>query len=273
MKYDQRLKRNILEITLEKTDQEANFNVGDDDVARICKTLGIDISAQVEGYNIHFKGKISVICVWMAAGLKLERFCKDISLKVGHGIVTGMIRPAGKKDVTLTVVGLDFNTPDPFVIEYLNKFGTVINNTVIYSKRESGPFAGKYNGERKYQVDFTKSRLQMGNYHIVDGNKVRIFYRGNGKTCARCHKSARDCPGEALAKNCSAAGGERVLLSDHMKKLWSQVGFTPVSFELDEEDKIDDDVHQAVVDAPVLEKERFPPNLNPGSNQERYREV
>ena len=63
----------------------------------------------------------------MAAGINLEGFCKDVCIKVGAGIVTGMIRPAGKKDVTFTIVGLDFNTPDPFVIDYLNKFGTVLS--------------------------------------------------------------------------------------------------------------------------------------------------
>ena len=248
VRYDQRLKRNVLEITLEKTNDDAFFEVSQDDVARICKTLGIDISAQVDGYIIKFLGKISVICVWMAAGLNLERFCKDVSLKVGDGIVTSMIRPAGKKDVTVNIVGLDFNTPDAFVIDYLNKFGTVVSNNVIYAKFETGPFAGKYNGERKYQVDFSKSRLQMGNYHIIDGNKVRIFYRGNGKTCARCHKLAKNCPGGALAKNCTIAGGEKIMLSDHMKWLWNQVGFIPVNFELDDEDKMDDDVQQAEKD-------------------------
>ena len=261
IKYDQRLKRNVLEITLEKTDNEATFDVDQDDTARICKTLGIDIAGQVEGYNIHFKGKVSVICVWMAAGINLEKYCKDVSIKVGDGIVTGLIRPAGKKDVTVSVVGLDFNTPDPFVIDYLSKFGTVLNNTVVYSKYESGPFVGKFNGECKYQVDFSKSNIQMGNYHLIDGNKVRVFYRGNGKTCARCHKPARDCPGGALAKNCSIAGGNRVLLSEHMKKLWSLVGFTPVSFELDDDERMEDDVKQAEKDAPVKEVERFPSNI------------
>ena len=261
IKYDQRLKRNVLEITLEKTDNEATFDVDQDDTARICKTLGIDIAAQVEGYNIHFKGKVSVICVWMAAGINLEKYCKDVSIKVGDGIVTGMIRPAGKKDVTVSIVGLDFNTPHPFVIEYLNKFGTVLSNTVIYSKYDSGPFGGKFNGERKYQVDFSKSKIQMGNYHLIDGNKVRVFYRGNGKTCARCHKLARECPGGALAKNCNIAGGNRVLLSEHMKKLWSIVGFTPVSFELDDDEKMEDDIKQAEKDAPVKEVERFPSNM------------
>ena len=44
------------------------------------------------------------------------------------------IRPAGRNDVTVTAVGLDFNTPDAIVRDYLNKFGSVIGDTTVYSK-------------------------------------------------------------------------------------------------------------------------------------------
>ena len=88
-----------------------------------------------------------------------------------------MIRPAGKKDVTVSIVGIGFNTPDSFVMDYLSKFDVIVNNMVIYSKFESGPFRGKYNGERKYQVDFTKTNHQIGTYHLIDGCKIRVYYR------------------------------------------------------------------------------------------------
>jgi hypothetical protein len=52
--------------------------------------------------------------------------------------MTGIIRPSGKKDVTVSIVGLDFNTPDTFVFEYLNKFGVVVNQSVIYSRGREG---------------------------------------------------------------------------------------------------------------------------------------
>ena len=35
----------------------------------------------------------------------------------------GVIRPAGRKEVTVSIKGLDFNTPDTFVFEYRGKFG------------------------------------------------------------------------------------------------------------------------------------------------------
>ena len=173
VKYDQRLKRNVLEITLEKTDAEAELDsVDENDIARVLRSLGMEIKSQVEGYQVHYKGKFSVISVWMGAGISLDKYCKDVSIKVTENVMTGIIRPADKKDVTLSVVGLDFNTPDNFVVDYINKFGSVMSSAVVYSKVESGPFQGKYNGERKYQVDFSKATKQMGTFHIIDGSKV-----------------------------------------------------------------------------------------------------
>ena len=102
VRYDQRLKRNVLEITLEKTNNDAVFDdVNEEAVGRVFKTLGINIETQVQGSQIHYRGKTSVISVWMVAGVSLDRFCKDINIKVTPGVMTGMIRPAGKTDVTV----------------------------------------------------------------------------------------------------------------------------------------------------------------------------
>ena len=58
----------------------------------------------------------------------------------------------------------------------------------------------------------------METYHIIDD------------------KVASSCPEETFVRNCAAGGGVNVFLSDHMKKVWCEVGFVPVTFELDEND-------------------------------------
>ena len=60
--------------------------------------------------------------------------------------VTNNIMAGGKADVT---VGIDFNKPDKFVFDYLSKLCVVANQSVIYSKIETGAWKGKYSGERK----------------------------------------------------------------------------------------------------------------------------
>ena len=95
----------------------------------------------------------------LSKGVNLERFCRVEGINVSKGVMTGMIRPAGRSDVTMSVIGLDFNTPDTLMMDYINKFGgVIISRSVIYSKYSEGPFKGKYTGERKYQVDFSKQR-------------------------------------------------------------------------------------------------------------------
>ena len=58
VRYDQRLKRNVLEITLEKTENDATIDdVDADAIARVFKTLGIDIAKQVKGSQVHYGGE------------------------------------------------------------------------------------------------------------------------------------------------------------------------------------------------------------------------
>ena len=250
--FSQRLNRNILEISLEKSNRQSlSQDIGSDSVAIVFKTLGIDICSQLEGYQIHHKGFISTISVWFREGVNIEKYCKDISVRVNDEVRTGLIRPAGKPEVTVTITGLDFNTPDTLVMDYLNKFGKVTNSSVIYSKFEEGPFKGKYTGERKHKVDFSGAAIQMGTYHILDGSKMRVYYRGNKKTCGRCHQSSTNCLGGGMAKDCEAAGGIRLFLTEHMKSLWDKIGFKPTSFSL----KISDgeQVDSLLQDAPIMD--------------------
>ena len=133
----------------------------------------------------------------------------------------------------MTVSGLDFNTPDTLVKCYIGKFGgKLVSQEVIYGKHGDGPLKSFFNGERKYNVEFKDSAKPMGTYHFLDGAKVRIFYRGNIKTCARCHKVAGSCLGGGYAKDCQAQGGLKVDLAVHMKSLWQEIDFTPTTFEL-----------------------------------------
>ena len=254
VRFDQRLNRNVLEIVLEKTDHDSDLEISQDNIVNVFKTIGISIEKHVEGYQLHSKGKISLISVWMYKDIDLEQFCRDDNIKVAEGVMTGSIRPAGRKDVVVTIYGLDFNTPDTFVFDYLSKFGRVVTQNVIYSRYTEGPFRGKYDGARKYNIDFSDSILVMGTYHIIDGSKTRVFYRGNVKTCGRCHKFSHDCPGEGIARVCEENGGERTKLSDWMKELWGRIGFTPDRFELLDEDDKSGSLIMDTVRFPRLEK-------------------
>ena len=123
------------------------------------------------------------------------------------------------KKVTVTIRGLNMNTPDSFVIDYINKHGSVVNNKVINENEKEGALRVLKNGNRKYLVDFTGDR-NMGTYHLLDGAKITDIYPGQRKTCGRCLKTAKDCFGKAIARNCESKNRQRVMLSDHMKAHW-----------------------------------------------------
>ena len=116
--YDQRLRRNVLEIVLEKTDRDVEIVVDQECVARLCRSIGMDIVSQVEGYQTHHFGSMSTITIWVVKGVNLDRFCRSEGIRVSKGVMTGMIRPAGRKDVTVSVSGLDFNKPDSLMFDY-----------------------------------------------------------------------------------------------------------------------------------------------------------
>ena len=226
VRYDQRLKRNVLDIEVEKKDVRDEMFLDQEVVAKLLENIGMVIERDVEGYQVTYDGKSGKIAVLCKTGIDLEKFCRQECFEVCKGVMTKNIRPSGRKDVTVTVSGLDFNTPDTLVQEYIIKFGgTMVSTNVIYARHGECPFKGKLNGDRKYQVDMTAATSTMGTYHYLDGERIRVYYRGNTKTCGRCHRSGQQCRGGGIARECQAEGGARKDLLEHMREIWQQIGF------------------------------------------------
>ena len=229
----ERLKRNVLEINLDY-DSGPRPKIEKDVLAKMLAKIGIDISNQMEGYQVINKK----IYVWCKDNCDLERFCRDECFQVTDGVKTGLIKPMERRNVAVTIKNINFNTPDTLVMEYLGKFGNVTSNKVFYDTDKEGPFRGLRNGDRKYLVDFTNGR-NMGTYHIIDGANVNVSYPGMQRTCGRCHQTSRVCAGGSWAKKCEENKGERVKLIDHMKTLWQEIGFKPSEFKLEEVEEDD----------------------------------
>ena len=276
VKYDQRLKRNVLEICLEKTEKDAEVVINGDTIARVLKSLRMNIETELEGAQIQY-GRMPIIHVWCKPEVKLEKFCNNVGIIVSNGLSTGHIRPAGRRDVMVTIQGLNFNTPDGLVMEYIRKFGgELVSQDVVYRKYKEGLLAGKYTGDRQYKVEFGDSSKKMGTFHYLDGAKIKIFYKGNLFTCGRCHKGRNSCEGEAIAKTCMEKGGQRVSLFDHMRTLWGQIDFHPTSFKLPEQEEESgeaDTSERKDGDKEIVELSTIPAKVNPNvieENPEKY---
>ena len=251
----ERLKRKVLEINL-LLDQGMRPNMEKDTVAKLCSKLGIQIQSQMEGYQLAGKK----IYIWLKANCDIDRFCSQDSIKVADGIKTGLVKPMDRREVDVKVSGLNLNTPDSLVVEYLNKHGRVVNSKVIYETDKEGPFKGLYNGDRRYLVDFTDGR-NLGSFHLLDGARIRVNYSGQRKTCGRCHMTSLGCPGGGIAKVCEDKDGPRVTLINHMKLHWNEIGFTPTSFTLDTKDTEEgvENTDSTDFDIAIKENEIFTP--------------
>ena len=112
IRYDQKLKRNVLDIEVEKDNVEDEMILSEETVQKLLNKINMSIETHVEGFQVSHgrkKAKIEVLC---KAGLDLEQFCLQESIQVEKGVKTNFIRLAGRRDVEVTVTGLGFNTPD-----------------------------------------------------------------------------------------------------------------------------------------------------------------
>ena len=229
--------KNLLEIRLDRSNFNVSFNLTQVERDHLLTRLGID-SSHFTGVSCCPEGK-GVVYVTLHPSVNIQRFLnKSECFELKEGVRTGIIRPAGKKEQSVTVSGLHPNTKDQAVIKYLSAHGKVsTTDRVIHHVYPGAPgsslCAGKLNGNRSYMVEVTKP---LGSYHIIDGEKVSVKYRGQDKTCARCHKTESICPGKAMARDCTS---DRVLLSTHMEEHWTKVGYRPDTIELNEVDELD----------------------------------
>jgi hypothetical protein len=222
----------LLEIRLDRSDFNVSFNLSQTERDHLLTKLGID-SSHFTGVSCCPEGK-GVVYVTLHPSVNIQRFLnKSECFELKQGLRTGIIRPAGKKELSVTISGLHPNTKDQAVVKYLSAHGKVsTTDRVIHHVYPGAPgsslCAGKLNGNRTYMVEVTKP---MGSYHIIDGEKVSVKYRGQDKTCARCHKTESVCPGKAMARDCNS---DRVLLSTHMEEHWQKVGYRPDTQDLNE---------------------------------------
>ena len=79
VRFDQRLRRNVLDIEVEKTDVKDEMFLNQDVVAKLLKNIGMNIEGEVEGYQVTYGGRSGKIAVLCKTGINLEKFCRQES--------------------------------------------------------------------------------------------------------------------------------------------------------------------------------------------------
>ena len=243
--------KNILEVRLERQ-EGSTFNLTMGETENLLRRLNID-GSHVIGASACQEGR-PVVLITLHPSVDITRFLyRNESYVVKEGVRTTIIRPEGKKEKVVKITGLHPNTKDQAVVKYLAAHGTVstvdkIIHHVFPGEPGSSLLAGKLNGNRSYMVDL---KVPMGSYHIIDGEKVSVRYAGQEWTCARCQQFKRDCPGKAVAKECTA---DRVLLSTYMTQHWQKIGYKP---ETDDQNEVDGEAGELDIQVGGKSKETF----------------
>ena len=248
----QSLNKNILEVVLEK-DAKGAFMVTEKDCAKLMGKLGLDLhpGVQVEGVQLCPNGR-GVILITLKEGINIDSFCRYDVIQVNEsGIRSTLVKPAGKREVVITVKGIHPNTKDSVVLDYLGKFGKIVTTKVVHGVFRDGPLKNMKNGDRAYKIEI-KPGENVGSYHFIDGHKVSLRYAGQQPTCGRCHEVPQKCKGKGIAKRCEAEGGYRVEFSEYISKLWRKIGYSPTNDDLENvEDEEDIDVEEVTQFTPV----------------------
>ena len=111
---------------MEKTDESQYLSLNGDQVASVCQLVGVQVGRETEGYQLHYSGKVITMSVWMKQAVSLEKFIREQRREFTSDLTITQVRPAVRREVTVLVTGLPFNTPDLQVTEYIESFGAKI---------------------------------------------------------------------------------------------------------------------------------------------------
>ena len=113
----------MLEVRLERQ-QGASFRISQLEIETLLVRLGINAS-HFEGVSACPEGK-PIILITLHASVDISKFLyRNESYMVKDGVRTTSIRPAGKREVLVTITGLHPNTKDQAVLRYLEHHGKV----------------------------------------------------------------------------------------------------------------------------------------------------
>ena len=134
------------------------------------------------------------------------------ALEIRKGLKTKPLQsPDTDREVRITRAPMNMDNAE--ISKVVALFGEItqgVSHVVLESNgAEDGSWRvlmrGVKTAERKLRM---KIRTNIPSYIMVLGQKLKIDYSGQPKTCQRCHKYWSTCPGSGKADKCKKAGGE-----------------------------------------------------------------
>ena len=231
-KATNRQKLNVLDIFFERKNDSISYNLSKEELAKlIFKKMCIDPKSILKIDTSGF-GRINIELV---NSVNLESMINLPVFEIREGLRTKFYRPHHRKESLVTISWLDIETPDSLVAHVMSHFGNLKSDIqwVKFKKEENeSELASMLNtilsGERQVWMEIDKP---IPSYGIIDGRKVKIYYPGQRRTCARCQKTADQCLGNSNAKLCDERGGDRVGVEIVWKSILEKIGYVDYNEE------------------------------------------
>ena len=221
-------KRNVIVSRVKRSQEHENRYFDGELASLLCSKIGVTPCDDTLGYTTHMDKGDLLVEIWLKQHKSAEFYSSDKVIEICPGFTIVGTHPAHSRIISLLIIGLDFNTTDAEISDYVAEFGgKVINVPPEFCKVSSGPWKGQYNGDRRYKVDLSSLRRPMGSYHIIGRRRVKVVYPGNVATCRRCQGTSTTCPGGGLASRCRENGGEEVPLEPHINVILRELRRTP----------------------------------------------
>ena len=251
-----KVKLNILDVILERRDPSISFNLSKDELSKLLFQRMKLPPNQIVKIDTSAFGKIHLE---LSPLLLPEQFMNLPAFDIRNGLRTKFYKPHHKKEVLITISWLDLETPNDFLCHILSFFGK-IKSGIQYSKFKEEPGESReakllnniLSGERKVWMDVEKD---IPSYGVINGRRVKIYYNGQKRTCARCCKSRDHCPGESNAKICEENGGEKVKTEKMWKETLEAINYTP--WMVEEAEIVEVDTNEEAVENEEIDASKF----------------
>ena len=209
-----------LKISLFKHDEDDNYNLTGDELARLLLDNFKIPHNLIEGVDTSYYRRLKV---WMKPQSDIEKYKTTKAFWIRDGL-----RTQPNKRVSHECWLRCFRTPlemrDEEIAKYLAPFGKVlkmenrciISDSTTKNEKFKELLSHVKSGDRNILF---KLESHIPSFVMMGNKKVKISYRNQFKSCARCCMNIDNCPGKADPKSCQEKGGPKV----ELRKVWDKL--------------------------------------------------
>ena len=216
----------ILELHLVREDKGNNYHVTKPELLRlIYKRLRVPVGGLVSYDDCHFKK----IILELKAEVRADQLNVTQALEIKKGLLTKPLQSAEKPRM-VKLYWCPVKMPNGDIDNVIKNFGEIEVGTkhVVMppAAEDADPeswealMAGVVTPEREVIMKITTN---IPSLIMIRGQKVKVEYQGQPKTCSYCQKYWATCPGNGNVEKCKKNGGQEKSVKTAFKQLLNKI--------------------------------------------------